>query len=144
MNKATKNKIIAAVVAVILILLILLVKDIYIDNYLTVQITNISFLAPSTFEITVSGVMPSNITEKQMYVNAFIPTSSSIVSTTNTDTSIASGAALIAAAFGQNVPMPINSTTNSIITTYTVPKYFTTNQINAINITGTGTILIKQ
>lgn len=144
MKKDTKNKLIAAIVIVILILAILIVKNTYIDNYLTVQIVNISFLAPSTFEITVSGVMPSDITEKQMYVNTFTPTSSSIVTATNTDTSIASGSALIAAAFGQNVPMPINSTTNSIITTYTVPKYFTTNQINSINITGTGTILIKQ
>jgi hypothetical protein len=143
MLSKTKNRLIAIIILIIIILFLVLARNKIEDAGVTVAITNISFLSPQTVEITITGTMPSNITAKNLFITSFNVTSSSISSPTGTDTSTASGTSLISSAFGQNVPLSISSSSNAVITSLTVPKYFTENQITTLSLGGSGNAIIK-
>lgn len=143
MLSKTKSRLIAIIILIIIILFLVLARNKIEDAGVTVAITNISFLSPQTVEITITGTMPSNITAKNLFITSFNVTSSSISSPTGTDTATASGTSLISSAFGQNVPLSISSSSNVVITSLTVPKYFTENQITTLSLGGSGNAIIK-
>ncbi len=143
MLSKTKNRLIAILILIIIILIIVLARNKIEDAGITVAITNISFLSPQTVEVTITGTMPSNITAKNLYITSFNVSSSSISSPSGTDITTTSGTSLISSAFGQNVPLSISSSSNTVITSLTVPKYFTENQITTLTLSGNGNALIK-
>lgn len=143
MLQKNKYRLIAIIILIIIALTYVIVKDATAATAVVVGITEITFISPQTLEFTISGQMPVDVTNKTLIVTDFTISTSTINTSTETDATNASGQALITAAFiGQTPPLSINSTTNYVIATLTIPKYFIAQNIMSATINGTGTITI--
>jgi hypothetical protein len=143
MLRKNKNRLIVLIVLIIILIFYFIVRDATASTSIVLPINGITFSSPQTLEFSVSGQMPQNITNKSFVVTTFTVVSSKINYMTTSDDTTATGLALVNAAFiGQTPALSINSTTNSVIATLTLPKYFVANNITSAAISGTGTITI--
>jgi hypothetical protein len=135
MRESTKTQLLALIGILIVLTFVLIYYKVYVENFITVNISQIAFQAPSTMIITVSGTMPENITGSTLTLKSFSLTSSSV----DGDTTAATGNIVISAISA--APLSIVNTDSATITTNTVPTNLAAR--NNVIINGTGIVLIK-
>jgi hypothetical protein len=135
MKDSTKKQLLALIGILIVITLVVIYNQLYVEDFTSVNITSLSYQAPSNIIITISGTMPSNITGKTLTLKSFTISSSNV----DGDTTPTTGNNVVTAF--TSTPMPIAGNDSSTITTNTVPTKIATN--NNIIINGTGIVLIK-